>query len=1263
MSDIAQQRAKLQAGLTDVMLVLYEFATAPAANSSIEARRLAIEQIRKRVLKLRLEAGESGWNTLHDACMHLEQNLASWSEGEFDPVAVSDPLERWVSELSTHTELSPDAPLSAKLQAWLASPVWPVVYESLPQPDGDTSQTFEASPAKSAVLDALRDELTSLLQQLQTSASAGDVTLHSFADSLQVFGIAAAGAGYLGLMDACTLLRHAIAQDTAPSASPQHWVERIARWCDAAQLFLSAPDTPQASYALLALHRDAVWLPRLDTSDYSALAELFHCDAAAVSAEPAPTLPTAISTPEINTPVASSESAPAPVVLTAAANELVQLVRAEVERHQATLHELLATMNDSAQSVAQRSAAASTFAEHVNRFALGVESVGLIGLKRVFEHVRSNLQTTAEHAHDATILQHFEQLVPLVKAYLDDIAVPATVSALVDYVASSTWPVSFAELDTLRSELSQPKLITEDENAEQRPTEALPEHVSLTLPQDADPRLLESLLQELPHHTAEFSAAVVRMTRGDAGKHDVDVAQRIAHTLKGSANTVGVAGIAQLTHHIEDVLMAYAKVDRVPSGALANVLQNAADVIEAMSEHLLGQGTAPHDALQVLQEVLDWANRIDHEGIPADDATVPVSNSGATPARAATVNDEDAVATLRVPATLIDELLRLVGESIIVTGQLKNKLQLALAENKSVAKQNALFQKLTYELEQIVDVQGISASATGKNYQDFDSLEMDEYNELHTVTRRLVEAATDSREMTQGVEDHLLALNELVVQQARVQKENQDVVMRTRMVPAQTLVPRLQRAVRQTCRLTQKNVELEVYGADTLMDSEILNAIADPLMHVLRNSIDHGVEPEAQRIAANKPPQGRINLRFTREGDHVVITCSDDGAGIDFDAVRATAQARGLLAADAEVGEAELTKLILQPGFTTRSLTTQTSGRGIGLDAVNSRVLELKGSLAISALRGQGCGIEIRLPLTLISVHALLTRINDQVVAVSTRGVEQILHSSVGLIERDGDTVYHTWNGERMQGALLEQLLDVGTHRDIESIPLEARPALVVRIDATDRRVVWIDQIVATQDLVVKQLGAFLPKLAGIEGVTILGSGRVAAVLDLPDLLRAGPVASASEASSNTQLHVEQRRVALVVDDSLSARRALAELMQDLGYQVHAARDGIEAVELLDLHGADIVLADLEMPRMNGLELAAHIRAQSKLKHIPIIMVTSRSTDKHRQQATSVGVNVYLNKPFAEDELVRHVEQLLTQTQPATQQDNAPPNSSEQSSR
>jgi len=449
------------------------------------------------------------------------------------------------------------------------------------------------------------------------------------------------------------------------------------------------------------------------------------------------------------------------------------------------------------------------------------------------------------------------------------------------------------------------------------------------------------------------------------------------------------------------------------------------------------------------------------------------------------------------------------------------------------------------------------------------------------------------------------------------------------------------------------------------MDSEILNAIVDPLMHVLRNSIDHGVEPEAQRIAVNKPAQGRINLRFAREGDHVVIKCSDDGAGIDFDAVRATAQARGLLKAHEEASEAELTKLILQPGFTTRSLSTQTSGRGIGLDAVNTRVLELKGSLAISALRGQGCGIEIRLPLTLISVHALLTTINDQVVAISTRGVEQILHSSVGLIEREGDTVYHTWNGERMQGALLEQLLDSGTHSNTESAPLEARPALVVRIDATDRRVVWIDQIVATQDLVVKQLGAFLPKLPGIEGVTILGSGRVAAVLDLPDLLRAGPTATLSEsAGSGTAPHqVEQRRVALVVDDSLSARRALAELMQDLGYEVHAARDGIEAVELLDLHGADIVLADLEMPRMNGLELAAHIRAHAKMKHIPIIMVTSRSTDKHRQQATSVGVNVYLNKPFAEDVLVRHVEQLLTQAHPGSESDAGAASSSEQSGR
>ncbi len=656
-----------------------------------------------------------------------------------------------------------------------------------------------------------------------------------------------------------------------------------------------------------------------------------------------------------------------------------------------------------------------------------------------------------------------------------------------------------------------------------------------------------------------------------------------------------------------------------------------------------------------MQTVLDWANRIDRAGVPASDEIPPSATAQPEPSAPAAQPPKTALApqqptasttepALRVSAHLVDNLLRLVGESIILTGQVQERIRKTIDQTRAVAAQNRLFQSLTAELEQLVDVRNVS-SPLSKSIQrgDFDPLELEQYNELNTVTHRLVETAIDAREMNRTVEDNLVLLDALLVDQGRLHRDSQEAVLRTRMVPIQTVVPRLQRSVRQTCRLVDKEVELVVRGADTPMDSNVLNNMVDPLMHILRNAVDHGIEPPHQRQRLGKPPAGRIELHFMREGNNIAIHCRDDGAGLDLAAIRRTAEEHGLLAPDKPLEPDELARLILLPGFSTRGSATQTSGRGIGMDMVYSRLLDMKGSLRIQTEAGKGCLMELRLPVTLISTHALLLRVRDQIYALSDRGIEQILYSGAGKIQTLGKVTTYRLGNDIHELTSLESLLNLPQDRREHDRGMS--PVLLVREETGGLRAVLVQEVLDSRDLVVKNMGQYIPTLPGIVGATILGDGSVAPVLDLPELLRARaagqrlPTAAVQSAQSTSA--VSHRQIVLAVDDSLSARRSLAQFVQDAGFEVRTARDGLEAIEIINSKRPDLVLADLEMPRMNGLELTAHLRANQTTHDLPVIMITSRSTAKHRHEAEAVGVDTYLTKPFMEDDLLEQMHRLL----------------------
>lgn len=1077
----------------------------------------------------------------------------------------------------------------------------------------------------------------------------------------------AEAAGLLGLQEVCMRVMQNV-ELLAPTHSQQGTPagDMLASFSFVANEYLASPGDAAAADLLVDFLCSDIWPEQLAADERESL-KLILLEgqgdplAAVTAADP---LPVVIEADEPGDGTANDAALldeqidPQPQTIN---DELIGMLTAELSDMRSELEQLLPAAEVSEAGNGTSTEAVETYAELIQRLGVAAEAVGLAALQNFLGSVYRRLVTEARNGLSSRQSNALAVLPGSILAYLAAPEDSSTGEGLLDLLRGDTWarPPSAAHAASLLLALSMVEITKDSVGAEARQKEALPENVSLALPTDLSQELLEGLLQEMPLHTSEFSACIQRLAAGSGTMKDVDSAKRAAHTLKGAGNTVGIKGIANLTHHVEDILVALSKYQILPGRKMAAMLTNAGDCLEAMGEAVMGTGPEPEYALAVLQDVLDWANRIDRDGVPEDDAPAAAAPRGEASAPSGSESESESAANaasaqtgeamIRVPAGLVDELLRLVGETIISTGQVRERLQRLQRQNKTIRAQNGVFLQLATELEELVDLRGAAAGfGTARDDDEFDPLEFEHYGELHTVSRRLIEAATDTGELSAEVHTELGSLGELVDVQNRLHEESQNAVMRTRMVSVATVVSRLQRSVRQASRLLDKHVALNVLGADTMIDSNILNELVDPMMHMLRNSVDHGIESPEQRAAAGKDAEGHIELAFSREGNQVVVRCRDDGAGLNLEAVRRTAESRGMLASDQTLSDDEMARLILAPGFSTRSESTQMSGRGVGMDVVYSRVLQLKGGLNLNSAPGRGLEIELRLPAMLISTHALLVRSRARVFAISSYGVQDIRYVTLDQVQKVGGESFFRINEELRPIADLDDLLNLKGERRGDDRK-GGFPALMVRDDSGAVHAVRVQEIIDSRSLVVKNLGRFVPKPHGVVGATILGDGSVAAVIDIPELMRK-PVRreTATELDEGRTAHDASaaagnaRLTAMVVDDSLSARRATAQFMKDAGYEVRTAIDGLEAVAILDKWKPGILLVDMEMPRMNGLELTAHVRARPDTEKIPVIMITSRSTEKHRRQAEAAGVNVYLTKPFGDDQLLRHISELVT---------------------
>lgn len=1219
-------------------------------------------------------------------------------------------LEQWLELFLAYLEAPEQDSTRSELISFLRNPCWSeplsdddtqILKQSLlpPQEPKAAEKQQEEVSADLQLMDGninywpiLKDQVSLTiepLQQLLNISQQNDQSqlIESFTEYAELWQEIANEALDFGLDSLCDvcMLFHATALDIElleQGLADRHG-KLLKNWLDRFIAYLETPEDNKTGNDLVNILQDDFWTESLSDDDAKMLADLLLPESntvenkkISIETKQTPAPEPQQQEPTINDSASDLDFASnlevdldnSPAEIKVIAPDLLELIRSEFEPYAESIFVAIESEYAKTLSPEKFSLAMLPQLEELEMLAKVSETLGLQGLQQVFEVLRNNMQAlcTDKLMLEKQQSQLLTSVMSCILHYLADIENVARRILLAEHLQNPNWPIPLSgnEVRKLIALFGYVRLQSKADIIGEREI-ASEDDVAVTIQDDINPELLESLYDELPSLTEEFSEAVRQLLKSGSIS-DVEKAQRIAHTLKGSGNLAGIKGIASLTHNIEEIMEKVASHGSVPKGIFDTLLLDCADCLEAMSDSVLGRGNPPDNSLDLLQQLSDLSYQIKAEGIPEAAEELPLAKpktEGFTPPgsfppatetkpvektdKEKTESSADSVeTTTRISSSLVEDMLRMAGENNILTGQIQQHLSETIEQNLTIRKQHTRLLNLITELEQLVEEQGtISMERVSALNEEFDPLEMDQYNELHTCSNRLLEVATDAMTITTTVSSQLAELKDLLVVQERLQRENHELVLKTRMVPVQSIESRLQRAIRQACRTTAKNVNLHIIGTDTLIDSDILNSLIDSLMHMLRNAVDHGIETSEQRLAAGKPESGNVTLEFSLRGDRILVVCQDDGGGLDLARIRSIAEQKRLISSDQSLSAKELQRLVLKPGFSTRDSATQLSGRGIGMNAVHDQILKLKGELDIDSQFGNGTRITLTLPATLVSVRALLVRSGNQVMAISNRGLEQILYPGAGKLKLLGNKWAYQHGDKLYSARKFETIINYSIAEN--TTPEGGLSAMLFKMESGEIKAILVDQVMDSRELIVKNMGQYVPKINGVAGATILGDGSVTPVLDIPELLRANHSQTmvqpfAQDRLQNSHNNTQHLRRALIIDDSLSARRSLAQLLSDMNYEVSTAIDGIDAIEKIEEKLPDIILVDLEMPRMNGLELTSHVRNRTDTKDVPVIMVTSRATDKHRQQAKNSGVDVYLTKPFSENELMDQINKVVT---------------------
>ena len=836
--------------------------------------------------------------------------------------------------------------------------------------------------------------------------------------------------------------------------------------------------------------------------------------------------------------------------------------------------------------------------------------------------------------------------------------------AAAEKLAAEQAAAEFAATEQLAAEQA-----ASDEDADEISAEAPEPAYALAGSGQIDADLLEVFIDEAREILDHADGVLAQWHAEPTELSHVAELQRDLHTLKGGARIAGLVPVGDLSHAIETLLEKPIR-DKAKTATLIPALEASFDQLHSLVQQI-SQGQAPDYPQATIDHLLTLAG----EKTLTDDAilaaaAMPESDTApvrvtSLPAMPLPINALDLPELLpeveeevrssqeqiRVRADLLDSLVNHAGEVAIYRSRLEQQVagyRFNLVElEQTVARLRSQLRMLEIETEAQI-IARFQREHREAGLTVFDPLELDRYSQLQQYSRALAESVSDLVSIQNMLDELTRQAETLLIQQSRVSTELQDGLLRTRMLPFDTMVPNLRRTLRQAAQEQGKNAQLYVDGAHGEMDRNLLDRIKAPFEHMLRNAIAHGVETPAERRKAGKPAEGAVHIQVAREATEVVIRVSDDGRGLNREAIRKRGIERGLLRAETKPTDNQLLSLITQTGFSTASKVTQLAGRGVGMDVVANEIKQLGGSLSIESEEGKGTTFVLRLPFTLAVTQAILVRIGEATFAIpmtSVQGVARVNPDDLTTL-LSADEPSFQYGSEEYGVHDLAELLGLPPGLPAEG---EQQPLLLTRAGDL-RAAIRIDAVLGSREIVVKSVGPQISSVPGLLGATIMGDGSVLIILDLAPLVRHGIIRRdqrLAEGLSAVQTpiieEVQVRPLVMVVDDSITMRKVTGRVLERHEYEVSTAKDGVDALEKLHERVPDLMLLDIEMPRMDGYELATHMKADPRLRDVPIIMITSRSGDKHRQRAFDIGVDRYLGKPYQEAELLVQISEVLEQ--------------------
>jgi chemosensory pili system protein ChpA (sensor histidine kinase/response regulator) len=863
----------------------------------------------------------------------------------------------------------------------------------------------------------------------------------------------------------------------------------------------------------------------------------------------------------------------------------------------------------------------------------------------------------------------------------------------VDDIAAFKHRYAFAFRDASAAQSVEP----EHEPAEsgfgaQRTGQLSENNLADDLPDDDDvPRdVLDFFIPEAEEHLQIATQCLLGL-ESNATPDEINRLFRSVHTIKGSAAQVGLRRLGAVAHRLEDL------IGLLRDGALqssAGITDVCLQTVDALRKFLYQQWSSDEEMTSTVGPLLAWiTQRIPEDllEVPTDGAEAAPPDSPETDAAAAPANPSARgnvpseghtlqAKSVRISLVRLDQMMNSVGELVINRTRLVGRMTelKKLVEVLGISRQR-LYDKVAefqekYEFNRVgksrpnVDPgqmrnaggpgDGASAPASG-DWRDFSDLEMDRYDDFNILSRSLTEISADISEVLSQLSGFVGRVGGDIDEFTKLAHHLQDEITQARMVPIGNLYTRLSRTARDAAKVCGKSVDLELVGEDTRLDNNIVQHITDPLIHLVRNSIAHGIEDASARKMMGKPERGRVTVRAFHRGNHVFIEVQDDGSGLDYERIRHTAVSAGLVpAAEAShLTESELRAFLFHPGFTTAASKTEVAGRGVGLDVVRNNVHSLNGEIEIRSETGRGTCFGVKVPLTLIISQALFIRSGSSVLAMPLAVVEEIRRLRPEEIEDVGGKLLTTVRGVVTEVVRIDGALGLPP---IE--PINGYLCMVI-VRAAGRQVgVVVEEVLGKDEVVIKNLGQYLRRVKLFPGATVSPDGSLILLVDVNRLAAASaveddvvipsasaarvfaPGAAAVVSGSIPSAAVDElrgERVVVVADDSISVRKFVGRILEKAGYSVKLASDGMEAAELIAQVGCHLLVTDIEMPRMNGYELMAHLRQDPATRRIPVLVVTSRAGAKHRERAMKEGAASFLTKPVQEEQLLTVVEELM----------------------